>query len=252
MQQKWILFSTSADCQLALSGDWWSPNHVTRPNRRRLCHVTHCWLITVSPRPQVGRRPLVAAVAAIKQLEWPTQLALDVGAARTCRIIALYFFTLHALSVWVCVSVWVCECVYFAMVQRDTPWNEFLTLNWWIFLHDIHPPPPKMATIGLSKVFILDKYFTELQKFWETERKVQGIPNNKIKTQLVCACRSSFICPFLFSGVRSRDDTRWLLHTHWNHRLDWFATVSITIAWLIRNSKKRHLKNQFLLKPLFK
>ena len=33
----------------------------------------------------------------------------------------------------------------------------------------------KMATIGLSKVFILDKYFTELQKFWETERKVQGI-----------------------------------------------------------------------------
>lgn len=33
-----------------------------------------------------------------------------------------------------------------------------------------------MATIGLSKVFILDKYFTELQKFWETERKVQGIP----------------------------------------------------------------------------
>ncbi|XP_074028555.1 unconventional myosin-IXb-like dachs isoform X2 [Leptinotarsa decemlineata] len=31
-----------------------------------------------------------------------------------------------------------------------------------------------MATLGLSKVFILDKYFTELQKFWETENKVQG------------------------------------------------------------------------------
>lgn len=31
-----------------------------------------------------------------------------------------------------------------------------------------------MATLGLSKVFILDKYFTELQKFWETERKLQG------------------------------------------------------------------------------
>ncbi|XP_064477928.1 myosin-I heavy chain-like [Ornithodoros turicata] len=30
-----------------------------------------------------------------------------------------------------------------------------------------------MATIGLSKVFILDKYFAELQKFWETERKLQ-------------------------------------------------------------------------------
>lgn len=30
-----------------------------------------------------------------------------------------------------------------------------------------------MATLGLSKVFILDKYFTELQKFWETETKLQ-------------------------------------------------------------------------------
>lgn len=33
-----------------------------------------------------------------------------------------------------------------------------------------------MATLGLSKVFILDKYFTELQKFWETEKKLQGTP----------------------------------------------------------------------------
>ena len=32
-----------------------------------------------------------------------------------------------------------------------------------------------MSTLGLSKVFILDKYFTELQKFWETEKKLQGI-----------------------------------------------------------------------------
>lgn len=31
------------------------------------------------------------------------------------------------------------------------------------------------ANIGLSKVFILDKYFKELQKFWETEKKLQGI-----------------------------------------------------------------------------
>ena len=31
------------------------------------------------------------------------------------------------------------------------------------------------ASLGLSKVFILDKYFTELQKFWETEKKLQGI-----------------------------------------------------------------------------
>lgn len=34
--------------------------------------------------------------------------------------------------------------------------------------------PPAMATLGLSKVFILDKYFTELQRFWETEKKLQG------------------------------------------------------------------------------
>lgn len=36
------------------------------------------------------------------------------------------------------------------------------------------PAPAMMATLGLSKVFILDKYFTELQKFWETEKKLQG------------------------------------------------------------------------------
>lgn len=29
-----------------------------------------------------------------------------------------------------------------------------------------------MATVGLSKVFILDKYFTELQRYWETEKKL--------------------------------------------------------------------------------
>lgn len=34
------------------------------------------------------------------------------------------------------------------------------------------------ASLGLSKVFILDKYFTELQKFWETEKKLQGIYKN--------------------------------------------------------------------------
>ena len=30
------------------------------------------------------------------------------------------------------------------------------------------------ATLGISKVFILDKYFTELQKFWDTEKRLQG------------------------------------------------------------------------------
>lgn len=36
-----------------------------------------------------------------------------------------------------------------------------------------------MATLGLSKVFILDKYFTELQKFWETEKKLQDASSNE-------------------------------------------------------------------------
>lgn len=39
-----------------------------------------------------------------------------------------------------------------------------------------------MATLGLSKVFILDKYFTELQKFWETEKKLQGEYSRNNKT----------------------------------------------------------------------
>jgi len=48
-----------------------------------------------------------------------------------------------------------------------------------------------MATLGLSKVFILDKYFTELQKFWETEKKLQG---ESVITRLLYLKRfSSFI-----------------------------------------------------------
>ncbi|KAH0946313.1 hypothetical protein HN011_003722 [Eciton burchellii] len=44
---------------------------------------------------------------------------------------------------------------------------------------DIEFRTSEMATLGLSKVFILDKYFTELQKFWETEKKLQGIKLQK-------------------------------------------------------------------------
>lgn len=39
------------------------------------------------------------------------------------------------------------------------------------------PDSGVMASVGHSKVFILDKYFTELQKFWETEIKLQGNDN---------------------------------------------------------------------------
>ena len=28
--------------------------------------------------------------------------------------------------------------------------------------------------MGTSKVYILDKYFNELQKFWDTEKRLQG------------------------------------------------------------------------------
>ncbi|KAG7296332.1 hypothetical protein JYU34_021470 [Plutella xylostella] len=45
-----------------------------------------------------------------------------------------------------------------------------------------------MATLGLSKVFILDKYFTELQKFWETEKKLQGEPSAAAVTPRLCVC----------------------------------------------------------------
>lgn len=30
------------------------------------------------------------------------------------------------------------------------------------------------AAVGLSKGFILEKYFSELQKFWETEKRLKG------------------------------------------------------------------------------
>lgn len=46
--------------------------------------------------------------------------------------------------------------------------------------------------LGLSKVFILDKYFTELQKFWETEKKLQG------EFCFVCFFEYPFYNSFLF------------------------------------------------------
>ena len=34
--------------------------------------------------------------------------------------------------------------------------------------------PNMNPSVGMSKVFMLDKYFSELQKFWETEKRLQG------------------------------------------------------------------------------
>lgn len=56
------------------------------------------------------------------------------------------------------------------------------------------PRADEMATLGLSKVFILDKYFTELQKFWETEKKLQGVCSRK------CACVCEWVCRW--TGMR--------------------------------------------------
>ena len=34
--------------------------------------------------------------------------------------------------------------------------------------------PNLNPSVGMSKVFMLDKYFSELQKFWDTEKRLQG------------------------------------------------------------------------------
>lgn len=131
---KWILqrFSTlntqkalhlgkdgSVECQLALNGDWSSTNHVTLPNSWRQCHVTSFffWLITISPRPQVGRRPLVAEVAAIK-LKWLPQLALDVGPGRTRCFFALSFPSTPLVCECECISPW-CKGIH----REMNPWH---------------------------------------------------------------------------------------------------------------------------------
>ena len=38
--------------------------------------------------------------------------------------------------------------------------------------------------MGTSKVYILDKYFNELQKFWDTEKRLQGNSHTLLKQQL--------------------------------------------------------------------
>ncbi len=56
-----------------------------------------------------------------------------------------------------------------------------------------------MATsLGLSKVFILDKYFSELQKFWETEKRLQGKMRRKRRGIV-----SLLICMWSETGVSS-------------------------------------------------
>ncbi|KAJ8876497.1 hypothetical protein PR048_020942 [Dryococelus australis] len=87
-----------------------------------------------------------------------------------------------------------------------------------------------MATLGLSKVFILDKYFTELQKFWETEKKLQAY--TWLRALGLCVgymtsqcCRNSpqaarqqkarSTCPSLYFSFFNRSDPRWLSGRNW-------------------------------------
>jgi hypothetical protein len=63
-----------------------------------------------------------------------------------------------------------------------------------------------MATLGLSKVFILDKYFTELQKFWETEKKLQG----KAVLGLYVAFQISFVSHIAYPTGSYSDEIRML------------------------------------------
>lgn len=43
------------------------------------------------------------------------------------------------------------------------------------------------TTMGTNKVYILDKYFNELQKFWDTEKRLQG----KLHTAQIMQCSTS-------------------------------------------------------------
>lgn len=107
------------------------------------------------------------------------------------------------------------ECVEDTKTRksRDVLWYVSLgpqkTLGWILrgsfsgrgkFFDEIKFRTPEMATLGLSKVFILDKYFTELQKFWETEKKLQGTKLQSDSILLLILNRSRI---FLFSFLKS-------------------------------------------------
>lgn len=79
--------------------------------------------------------------------------------------------------------------------------SAFLLLLWFCI---------EMATLGLSKVFILDKYFTELQKFWETEKKLQGVQTGRQAglwrgwwlCECICVCVCVCVSLALWTGMR--------------------------------------------------
>ena len=46
--------------------------------------------------------------------------------------------------------------------------------GWWLQSREGGVPLTMATTMGTNKVYILDKYFNELQKFWDTEKRLQG------------------------------------------------------------------------------
>ena len=52
------------------------------------------------------------------------------------------------------------------------------------------------SAVGMSKVFMLDKYFSELQKFWDTEKRMQGM--KKVNKSDILVIFMVVLCYFVF------------------------------------------------------
>ena len=98
--------------------------------------------------------------------------------------------------------------------------------------------------MGTSKVYILDKYFNELQKFWDTEKRLQGNSHTLLKQpfckerksdqlkvvislftlQCIGGCKGH--CVLLDDGANDDVD---LLPSVFNHRTIWKVLADRTI-----------------------
>ncbi|XP_017854595.1 unconventional myosin-IXa isoform X3 [Drosophila busckii] len=83
---------------------------------------------------------------------------------------------------------------------------------------------------SLSKVFILDKYFTELQKFWETEKKLQ----ESIKDSGAVA-----VCRRLLSDASSSNEA-----VHLQQRLNSLSTELLVMRDRLHVEGQGHVQNR--------
>ena len=65
------------------------------------------------------------------------------------------------------INIW----IYTHVISFETQEQASKRAYHWVYL-EIYVT--MSTTLGISKVFILDKYFNELQKFWDTEKRLQG------------------------------------------------------------------------------